>query len=121
MGGFRSHRTVGQRAGGLARGVSPAEVLAAVADEVANALHVYNAALFRYEDDGSAVLVAAQDEAALKKMPVGARLTLEGDNVAGMVLRTGRAARMNSHDDAAGSAATLIRDLGLRDSSADHC
>jgi hypothetical protein len=92
-----------------------------VADEVANALHVYNAALFRYEDDGSAVLVAAHDEAGLKKMPVGARLTLEGDNVAGMVLRTGRAARMNSHDDAAGSAAALIRDLGLRDWSADHC
>ena len=67
VGGFRSHRTVGQRAGGLARGVSPAEVLAAVADEVANALHVYNAALFRYEDDGSAVLVAAHDEAGLKK------------------------------------------------------
>jgi signal transduction histidine kinase len=98
----------------IAEGVSPSEVLAAVADEVANALHVYNAALFRYESDGSAVLVAAHDEAGSKKMPVGARLTLEGENVAALVLRTGRAARMNSHENATGSAAALIRDLGLR-------
>ena len=47
-------------------------------------------------------------------MPVGARLDLEGDNVAAMVLSTGRPARMNTHDDAAGSAAALIRDLGYR-------
>jgi GAF domain-containing protein len=50
----------------------------------------------------------------LTKLPVGARLTLEGDNVAAMVLRTGRTARMNSHEHAAGSAAAWIRDLGLR-------
>jgi signal transduction histidine kinase len=47
-------------------------------------------------------------------MPVGARLTLEGDNVAALVLRTGAAARMDSHEQAAGSVAALIRDLGLR-------
>jgi K+-sensing histidine kinase KdpD len=98
----------------IAQGVSPSEVLAAVADEVANALRVRNAALFRFESDGSAVLVAAHDEPGLKRMPVGARLTLEGDNVAALVLRTGRAARMDSHENAAGSAAALIRELGLR-------
>jgi signal transduction histidine kinase len=58
--------------------------------------------------------MAAHDEAGLKKMPVGARLTLEGENVAAMVLRTGATARMNSHEHAAGSAAALIRDLGYR-------
>jgi signal transduction histidine kinase len=98
----------------VARGVAPSEVLTAVADEVANALRVDNAALFRYSDDGSGELVAAHDGAGSKKMPVGARVTLEGDNVAALVLRTGRTARMNSHEHAAGSAATLIRDLGLR-------
>jgi signal transduction histidine kinase len=98
----------------VARDVSPAEIFAAVADEVANALRVGNAALFRYLQDGSGELVAARDEAGLKKMPVGARLTLEGDNVAAMVLRTGATARMDSHEHAAGSTAALIRDLGLR-------
>jgi signal transduction histidine kinase len=98
----------------VARGVSPSEVLTAVADEVAATLRVCNATLVRYSDDGSGEVVAAHDEAGLTKLPVGARLTLEGDNVAAMVLRTGRTARMNSHEHAAGSAAALIRDLGLR-------
>jgi signal transduction histidine kinase len=47
-------------------------------------------------------------------MPVGMRFTLEGDNVAALVLRTGRPARMDSHDNAAGSAAAQIRELDLR-------
>ena len=98
----------------IAGGGSPSQVLTAVADEVANALHVCNAALFRYEADGSGELVAAHDESGLEKMPVGARLTLEGDNVAGLVLRTRRPARMDSHENAAGSAAAFIRELGLR-------
>lgn len=97
----------------VARGVAPSEVLAAVADEVAATLRVCNATLFRYSDDGSGEVVAAHDEVGLTKLPVGARLPLEGDNVAAMVLRTGRTARMNSHQHAAGPAAALIRDLGL--------
>jgi signal transduction histidine kinase len=98
----------------VARGVTPNEIFTAVADEVANVLRMGNAALFRYLDDGSAELVAAHDEAGLNEMPVGARLTLEGDNVAAMVLRTGATARIDSHERAAGSAAALIRGLGLR-------
>src|SRR6476660_7695827 len=47
-------------------------------------------------------------------MPVGARIDLEGDNVAAMVLNTGLPARMNTHQDVAGPAAALIRDLGYR-------
>ena len=75
-----------------------------MADEVANALEVGNATLFRYGDGGSGEIVAAYDEGP-EKMPVGARLTLEGDNVAAMVQRTGAAARMDSHEPAAGSTA----------------
>jgi hypothetical protein len=47
-------------------------------------------------------------------MPVGKRFTLEGDNIASMVLHTGRTARLDSHDHAAGSAAAQLRELGLR-------
>ena len=97
----------------VARGVSPSEIFTAVADEVANALEVGNATLFRYLDGDSGEIVAAYDEGP-KKMPVGARLTLEGDNIAAMVQRTGATARMDSHERAAGSAAALIRDLGFR-------
>jgi signal transduction histidine kinase len=98
----------------VARGVPSAEVFRAVADEVAYAIDVDNTCLIRFEPDGSGALVAAHNEAGLKAMPVGARLDLEGDNVAAMVLSTGRPARMNTHEDAAGPAAELIRDLGYR-------
>jgi signal transduction histidine kinase len=98
----------------VARGVDPSEVFAAVARELARVLSLQNAAIWRYESDGSATLLAAYDAPDAKKMPVGMRFTLEGDNVAAMVLHTGAAARMDSHDHAAGSAAAQIRELDLR-------
>jgi len=98
----------------VARGAPAEEVFRAVADEVAYAIDVVNTCLLRFEPDGSGALVAAHNEAGLKAMPVGARLDLEGDNVAAMVLSTGQPARMNTHEDAAGPAAALIRDLGYR-------
>jgi PAS domain S-box-containing protein len=97
----------------VARGVNPSQVFSAVATELARVLDVQNAAVWRYEPDGAATLLAAHDTPAAKKMPVGMRFTLEGDNVAAMVLRTGAAARMDSHDHAAGSAAAQIRELDL--------
>jgi signal transduction histidine kinase len=47
-------------------------------------------------------------------MPVGERHTLEGDNIAAMVLHTGLPARLDSHNHAVGSAAARVRELGLR-------
>jgi signal transduction histidine kinase len=98
----------------VAQGVPPADVFRAVADELAYAIDVDHTCLVRFEPDGSGTIVAAHNEAGLKAMPVGARIDLEGDNVAAMVLSTGRPARMNTHQDAAGPAAALIRDLGYR-------
>ena len=99
----------------VARGVTPAEVYAAVATELARCLGVYYSALWRYEPDGAATLVVARDDdPGLKKMPVGARFSLEGDSVPAMVLRTGRPARMDSYENAAGSTAARLRELGLR-------
>jgi GAF domain-containing protein len=99
----------------VARGVDPSEVFSAVAEELAGVLGVQNASVWRYEPDGAATLLAACDEPGAKKMPVGKRFTLEGDNIAAMVLHTCGTARMDTHDDAAGSAAAEIRELGLRD------
>src|SRR6202022_4579795 len=69
----------------------------------------------RYETNGAATLLSAVDEPGAKKMPVGQRFSLEGDNVAAMVLHTGRPVRMDSHAHAAGPAAAEIRELGLQD------
>jgi signal transduction histidine kinase len=98
----------------VARGVTPSEVFSAVAGELARCLDVHHSTVFRYEPDGAATLLAARDEPGAKKMPVGRRFSLEGENIAAMVLRTGRAARMDSHDNAPGPAAGNICALGIR-------
>ena len=99
----------------VARGVPASEIFPAVAHELARSLDAANASLWRYESDGTATLVAARDDPAqAEKMPVGTRWPLEGENIAAMVAESGRPARMDSHDAAAGVAASLIRRLGLR-------
>jgi signal transduction histidine kinase len=98
----------------VAHGVDPSEVFSAVATELARCLGVYYSALWRYQPDGTGTLLAAcDDDPGLKKMPVGARFSIEGDNLPAMVLRTGRSARMDSYENAPGSAAARLRDLGL--------
>src|ERR1700712_3640412 len=98
----------------VARGVPPAEVFSAVAQELAGVLDVQNASVWRYEVNNAATLLSAWDLPDASTMPVGQQFSLDGDNIAAMVLHTGCPARMNSHDDAAGSAAAHIRELGLR-------
>jgi signal transduction histidine kinase len=98
----------------VARGVSPSAVFTAVADEVANALRVENCVLVRYLGDESCELVAAHDKTRLAEIPVGARFSLDGDNVAAMVLRRGTTARMDSHEHAAGPIAAAVREIGGR-------
>jgi signal transduction histidine kinase len=97
----------------VARGVPLSEVFTEVADEIARSLNLHSAGLFRFEPDGSAVLVAAHDSSGHYFWPVGTRIPLEGDNVGALVLRTGRTARMDSHDSAGGPTAAGIRELGL--------
>jgi signal transduction histidine kinase len=98
----------------VARGVSPSEVFSAVALELAGVLGVENAAVWRYEPNGAATLLAAWDAPGAKRMPIGQQFPLDGDNVASTVRRTGGPARMDNHDHAAGPAAAQIRELGLR-------
>jgi GAF domain-containing protein len=97
----------------VARAVSPSAVFSAVADEMARCLHVAHATVSRYDGD-TFVPLAVYHGDRLRKLPEGVRLALDGDNVAVRVLRTGRVARMDSHDDASGSHAAHIRELGIR-------
>ncbi len=72
--------------------MQPDDVFSTVTTELAHALRSEHAALFRYEPDGTAVLVAAHDESGAQPMSVGERFLLDGDNVATTVLREGRTA-----------------------------
>jgi signal transduction histidine kinase len=90
-------------------------VFAAVAEEMARCLNVENAEVHRFEDGGAAsVVVASYAESGVPSIPLGEHRTFEGENVSAMVLRTGRPARMDSYDDAAGSIAARMRQVGIR-------
>jgi signal transduction histidine kinase len=97
----------------VTRGVTPTDVFSSVAMELARFLGVPTSALLRYQADGACLLLAAHDEAGLIDMPVGERFSLEGQNLAAIVLRTGGAARIEYHS-AAGSTAARMRKLGIR-------
>jgi signal transduction histidine kinase len=96
----------------VARGGTPSEVFSTVADELARCLDVHHTTLVRFEVDGGSVLLATHDDRG-PAMPVGTRFPSDGHNIAAMVFRTGRSARMDTHDDATGPAAAMIRAAGL--------
>ena len=83
----------------VARAVPPSEVFSAVAEELARCLGVQHSALLRYEADGAAIVLAARDEPGSAKMRVGKRFSFQGRSVAAMVVRTGRPARLDRHDE----------------------
>ncbi|MCI2424196.1 GAF domain-containing sensor histidine kinase [Saccharopolyspora sp. K220] len=96
----------------VAGGASPTDVFDAVTAEFRRLLDGYHMALLRYEPDGTATLVSAHNEPGVT-MPAETPWPLEGENVAALVLRTGRVARMDSHEGAPGWAAARIRELGF--------
>jgi PAS domain S-box-containing protein len=99
----------------VAREAEPAEVFNAVAEEMANCLDVYNATVARYEGDAIVIAALGRPELELSNRPaVGDRFPLDGDHVAAIVRRTGRPARMDSHEHAAGAAAARIRGIGIQ-------
>jgi signal transduction histidine kinase len=97
----------------VARAVPDSELLDAVATEVGRLLGADSTALLRYEADGTATAVGARGGPG-DETPGSARYTLEDSNVAAIVLRTGRPARIDSYDGASGSIAEHLRARGVR-------
>jgi signal transduction histidine kinase len=94
----------------IAAGAPPEEAFAAVAEEAGRLFLVDVANLYRYESDGAATIVAS----AGGRFAVGTRLKLEGKNGTTLVYQTGRAARMESFDDASGPLGAEGRQRGVR-------
>jgi signal transduction histidine kinase len=97
----------------VARGVDPSEVYPAAVAELSRGLGIDNVALLQYQTDQALVLLATRDGRGLTRLSIGERLSLSGDNVAAMILDTGKPARMDCFDGATGSTAERIRRLGL--------
>jgi signal transduction histidine kinase len=98
----------------VARAVAPYGVFSAVTEELARCLGVTHASLVRYDADGSAVLLASHDDrGSQKKIPVGKRFSFDGESVAAMVGREGRAARRDSHGNGPSEDLQFLHQLGL--------
>src|ERR1700758_3717077 len=106
------HQTALRRVAELvAREAEPGEVFNAVAEEMANILDVYNATVARYEGDDIVIAALGRPEVDLPNPPVvGERFPLQGDHVAAIVRRTGRPARIDSHEHASGASAARPRE-----------
>jgi sugar diacid utilization regulator len=99
----------------VASGVEPSEVFDAVTNEMRRCMNVFTAGLWRYESSGEITMVgAAAEPTALAKWPVGTRTPIDDNTLAAMVQRTGRPARMDSYENAAGSVAARVRAAGVR-------
>ena len=98
----------------VARGVDSAELFKAVAEEIARYLGAELSAVWGYDRDGCVVLVAVSGDAD-PRVPVGARMTLAGENLLSVVLDSRRVARHDSIDsDDAGSTVARLRQIGIR-------
>src|SRR5579863_8330856 len=96
----------------VAQGVSPAELFTAVSDEVGRLFGSGQAAIGRYEPDGSSVVFVGISE-GLRTMPIGTCWPLEEFLASTTVYRTGRPARQEQRDyeAASGEVADTLRAL----------
>jgi signal transduction histidine kinase len=101
----------------VARGLAPAEVFAVVAEEVGRLLGTDAAHIIRYEQDGTATLVAGWSREG-DPLLAGTNFPVEQGTLVALMLRTGRPARTDSYADAPGFIGARIRQLGLRPSVA---
>jgi PAS domain S-box-containing protein len=97
----------------VARESPPAEVFAAVAEELGRLFDVAATRLVRYEQEDRATVVASWGRLA-NVLPVGTRLPLGGMNVISLVARTGRPARIDDYAEATGRIAEYGRELHAR-------
>jgi signal transduction histidine kinase/uncharacterized protein YoaH (UPF0181 family) len=97
----------------VAGGASSAEVFATVAEEVAQVLHLENAAVCRYDDEGTVMTVLAAWGDHPEAFSSGSRWPLDGPSMSAEVLRTGRPVRIENYTDLPGSLAAAARKHGF--------
>jgi signal transduction histidine kinase len=100
----------------VARGIHPAEIFSAVAEEIRRLLGADNCGVGRFEPDGRAAVVVGSAGEDPVQSPVGTRVEL-GDYLApAIVWRTGRSARVDEDGWSGRSdpVADRLREVGIR-------
>jgi signal transduction histidine kinase len=95
----------------VARGVSPQDLFAAVAEEIGRLLLAANVSMGRYELDGDVTSMASWSSAGPVFTP-GIRWPIKGTNVAWMVLQTGESARIDDFSGATDPIGIAVREAG---------
>jgi signal transduction histidine kinase len=104
----------------VAGGVPPADVFAAVAEEVGRLVSIDSVSILRYEGDGTASVIAGWADTEAGVVRVGARFKLEGlegESLTELVLRTGRPGRVDSYANATSPIAVYIGASGVKSSA----
>jgi PAS domain S-box-containing protein len=96
----------------VAQGVPPADIFAAVSNEVSGVSGV-GAAVLRFDDDGPAVVFIGVGDGL--DIPIGTRWEFQDGMASAEVYRTGRSARVDAMDwsSGSGSVAATARRLGI--------
>jgi signal transduction histidine kinase len=106
----------------VARGIDPAEIFSAVAEEIRRLLGADNAGMSRFEPDGTSVVVVGADRAEGDPVPLptGTHVELRDWIPSGMVWRTGRAAQADEDrwSTVSDTVADRLRELGIRSAAA---
>ncbi len=100
----------------VARGIDPAEVFSAVAEEVRRLLGADNAGIGRFEPDRTAVVIVSSVGQNPAKWPAGTRVELRDYLVPAVVWRTGHAARFDEDlwSTMSDQVAEDLREAGIR-------
>jgi signal transduction histidine kinase len=100
----------------VARGVQPAEIFSAVAEEIRRLLDADNAGIGRFEPDGTSVVVVASVGQDPVTLPTGTRVELRDYLPPAVVWRTGRPARVDEDQwtSVPDPIAFGLRKLGIR-------
>jgi PAS domain S-box-containing protein len=98
----------------VASEASPQRVFMAVSEECARVLEVSTSAVFRYEGDDTATIVARVGRDNVPAFQVGARLQADENITIGRVLRTGVPARVDDYSKLSGETAKLMMEVGYR-------
>ena len=96
----------------VASGAPSAEVFSAVAQEVAQVMHLPMVGVYRYDSDGLMTVIATVSDRPHVLQP-GTRWPLDGQSMIAQVQRTGRPARVEDYTDLPGALAAGARESGL--------
>src|SRR3954451_23725093 len=97
----------------VASGATAGDVFDAVAQEVAQVLRLMNAAVCRYDQDGSTMTVLAVHGVHPDTFGPGSSWSLDGPSMSAEVVRTGRPVRIEEYAGLPGSLAAAAREHGF--------